>query len=160
MANPLGNGMPMTTALELPGLAITESLGLCCELVVRGAGLAGSVASSFKALRRGELGQYSELLSRHAALGWFDLDELERRVARVIEAQTREEADAVLTDLPPLPVSGQPPGRPRARRRHGHADTPRPDWTQTQERFRDPRSARIMRVWTDPDGGRHYVPDE
>jgi uncharacterized protein YbjQ (UPF0145 family) len=69
MVDPLGDGMPMTTALELPGADITESLGVCYGLVVRSMGLAGSVASSFKALRRGEVGQYTALLEdsrRHA----------------------------------------------------------------------------------------------
>jgi uncharacterized protein YbjQ (UPF0145 family) len=63
------SGMPMTTALELPGLEVIENLGVCYGLVVRSMGLAGSVASSFKALRRGEVGQYTALLEdsrRHA----------------------------------------------------------------------------------------------
>jgi Domain of unknown function (DUF1707) len=89
-----------------------------------------------------------ELLSRHAAAGRLELDELERRVA------------LVLADLPPLPASGSRKGRADSRRGHGEVTSPRVDWTPTPERFRDPRSARIMRVWTDPDGGRHYVPDE
>jgi uncharacterized protein YbjQ (UPF0145 family) len=61
--------MPMTTALELPGLRVSENLGVCYGLVVRSMGFAGSVASSFKALRRGEVGQYTRLLEdsrRHA----------------------------------------------------------------------------------------------
>src|ERR1700728_2457037 len=61
--------MPMTTALELPVLRVSESLGVCYGLVVRSMGFAGSVASSFKALRRGEVGQYTQLLEdsrRHA----------------------------------------------------------------------------------------------
>jgi len=61
--------MPMTTALELPGYRITENLGVCYGLVVRSMGLVGGVASSFKALRRGEVGQYTQLLEesrRHA----------------------------------------------------------------------------------------------
>jgi uncharacterized protein YbjQ (UPF0145 family) len=69
MVDPLGDGMPMTTALDLPCADITESLGVCYGLVVRSMGLAGSVASSFKALRRGEVGQYTALLEdsrRHA----------------------------------------------------------------------------------------------
>jgi uncharacterized protein YbjQ (UPF0145 family) len=56
MVDPLGGGMPMTTALDVPGADITESLGVCYGLVVRSMGLAGSVASSFKALRRGDVG--------------------------------------------------------------------------------------------------------
>lgn len=103
--------------------------------------------------------QLFELLARHAAAGRLELDELERRVARVAEAHTREEAAAVLGDLPPLPASAERTGRLGARRGHGDADMPGPDWTPTPERFRDPRSGRIMRVWIDTSGGRHYVPD-
>ncbi|MGO9901534.1 MAG: DUF1707 domain-containing protein [Solirubrobacteraceae bacterium] len=103
--------------------------------------------------------QLFELLSRHAAAGRLELDELERRVSRVAEAQTREDAAAVLADLPPLPASTRRPRRLGAQRGHGDADTPGPDWTPTPERFRDPRSERIMRVWIDTGGGRHYVPD-
>ncbi len=62
-------GLPMTTALELPGMTVSENLGVVYGLVVRSMGFAGSVASSFKALRRGEVGQYTQLLEdsrRHA----------------------------------------------------------------------------------------------
>jgi uncharacterized protein YbjQ (UPF0145 family) len=61
--------MPMTTGLELPGVAISENLGVCYGLVVRSIGFAGGVAAGFKALRRGEVGQYTQLLEesrRHA----------------------------------------------------------------------------------------------
>jgi uncharacterized protein YbjQ (UPF0145 family) len=61
--------MPMTTGLELPGYRVTENLGVCYGLVVRSMGLVGGVASSFKALRRGEVSQYTQLLEesrRHA----------------------------------------------------------------------------------------------
>ncbi|HWE15098.1 MAG TPA: heavy metal-binding domain-containing protein [Solirubrobacteraceae bacterium] len=63
------SGLPMTTALELPGITVSENLGVVYGLVVRSMGLAGSVASSFKALRRGEITQYTQLLEdsrRHA----------------------------------------------------------------------------------------------
>ncbi len=59
----------MTTALELPGYRVTENLGVCYGLVVRSMGLVGGVAGSLKALRRGEVGQYTQLLEesrRHA----------------------------------------------------------------------------------------------
>jgi uncharacterized protein YbjQ (UPF0145 family) len=61
--------LPMTTALELPGVRIRENLGVCYGLVVRSMGLAGGVAASFKGLRRGEISQYTQLLEdsrRHA----------------------------------------------------------------------------------------------
>ncbi len=60
---------PMTTALELPGMRVRTNLGVCYGLVVRSMGFSGSVAASFKALRRGEISQYTELLEdsrRHA----------------------------------------------------------------------------------------------
>ncbi len=34
-------------------------------------------------------------------------------------------------------------------------------WLPTQERFRDPTTGKIMRVWVDPaDQSRHYVPED
>ena len=62
-------GLPMTTGLEIPGLTVVENLGVVYGLVVRSMGLAGSVGASFKALRRGEVSQYTQLLEdsrRHA----------------------------------------------------------------------------------------------
>lgn len=105
--------------------------------------------------------QLFERLSRHAAAGRLDVAELERRVAVVAAAQTREEAAAVLTDLPPLPADPPPPTRTRTRwgRGHGDADSARADWRPTGERFRDPKTNRVMRVWEDAGGVRHYVPD-
>ncbi len=73
--------------------------------------------------------------------------------------QTREQAAAVLADLPPLPDDPRP-ARARWGRGHGDADKPRADWRPTGERFRDPRTNRVMRVWEDASGARHYVPDE
>jgi uncharacterized protein YbjQ (UPF0145 family) len=68
-AQPLSAGLPMTTALELPGLRIAENLGVCYGLVVRSMGFTGGVAASFKGLRRGEITEYTQLLEdsrRHA----------------------------------------------------------------------------------------------
>jgi hypothetical protein len=45
-------------------------------------------------------------------------------------------------------------------RRHGESAGPAPGWAPTEEVFRDPGTNRVMRVWADRDGGRHYVPDE
>jgi uncharacterized protein YbjQ (UPF0145 family) len=60
---------PITTALELPGYAIREQLGLVFGLVVRSMGLTRNVTAAFSALRQGEVSQYTELLEdsrRHA----------------------------------------------------------------------------------------------
>ena len=61
--------MPMTTALELPGRRVSENLGVCYGLVVRSMGAIGGISASFKALRRGEISEYTQLLEdsrRHA----------------------------------------------------------------------------------------------
>jgi hypothetical protein len=101
-----------------------------------------------------------ETLKRHAAVGRLDTAELERRVALVAEAQTREAAAAALAGLPPLAPPRARERRPRWGRGHGEVDQPGPDWQPTGERFRDPRTQVVLRVWVDPAGERHYVADE
>ncbi|HEV3390931.1 MAG TPA: DUF1707 domain-containing protein [Solirubrobacteraceae bacterium] len=101
--------------------------------------------------------QLYETLKRHAAEGRLDVAELERRVALVAEADTREAAAAAVADLPPLASTTNPDRRPRRGRGHGEVDKPGPDWQPTSERFRDPRTRRVLRVWVDPAGDRHYV---
>ena len=44
-------------------------------------------------------------------------------------------------------------------RRHAESAAPQSGWTQTPEAFRDPSSGRLMRVWVDQAGSRHYVPE-
>jgi len=44
-------------------------------------------------------------------------------------------------------------------RRHGETDKPRPGWRRTDEVFNDPSTNRVMRVWLDQSGERHYVPE-
>jgi hypothetical protein len=44
-------------------------------------------------------------------------------------------------------------------RRHGESDRPGADWQQTDELFNDPSTNRVMRVWLDQKGERHYVPE-
>jgi hypothetical protein len=101
-------------------------------------------------------------LSRHHVAGHLDVDELERRVGVVAAAITREQAAAAFTDLPALPGEPTAPGneRPRWGRGHGDADAPHAGWRPTGERFRDPKTNRVMRVWEDAGGARHYVPDD
>jgi hypothetical protein len=45
-------------------------------------------------------------------------------------------------------------------RRHGESDHPKADWRRTDEVFHDPSTSRVMRVWLDQAGERHYVPEE
>ena len=109
------------------------------------------------------------LLREHYAHGSLSLDELRRRVGVVLAAEYSDEAMAAVADLPLLAggatAGSDGPGGPRMpigqRRRHAQAAAPGPGWTPTPERFRDPSTKKIMRVWIDPaDGSRHYVPDD
>ena len=106
--------------------------------------------------------QLYERLNRHAAAGRLDVAELERRVGVVAQATTREEAAAADGRSPGAArrATGPTRERPRWGRGHGDADAPAADWRPTNERFNDPRTNRVMRVWEDAGGTRHYVPDD
>jgi hypothetical protein len=101
------------------------------------------------------------LLREHYALGQLDLEELDRRVGLVLSATYLDQASAAIADLPALagPETAQP--RPVKRRRgHAQAAMPAAGWLPTEERFRDPTTRVVMRVWIDPvDHSRHYVPE-
>jgi len=101
------------------------------------------------------------LLREHYALGQLDDDELDRRVGAVLGARYLDEAASAVTYLPQLAAPGAAGGRP-ARQRRGHAQAAEPaaGWIPTNERFRDPTTRAVMRVWIDPaDQSRHYVPE-
>ncbi len=102
-----------------------------------------------------------EQLGWHASAGRIDMRELERRLDAIAAATTREQAAAVMAGLPPLEPASGGRARRRFRARHGHGEaaTPAPDWQPTAERFRDPGTNQVMRVWVDSGGGRHYVPE-
>jgi hypothetical protein len=106
-------------------------------------------------------------LREHYARGELELDELSRRVEVVLSATYLDQATAAVADLPPFagpaagPAASGPAPRPR-RRGHGQAAKPGAGWVRTSERFRDPTSKVIMRVWVDPSTDpetRHYLPD-
>ena len=78
--------MPMTTALELPGAKVRDNLGICYGLVVRSMGFTGGVTASFKALRRGEISEYTQLLE----------DSRRHAIDRMIDNARLMGADAVL----------------------------------------------------------------
>lgn len=107
-------------------------------------------------------------LREHFALGQLDLDDMSRRVGVVLASTYVDEAAQAVLDLPPLAGMGSgepapdPAGRPRLgqRRRHAQRMTPAAGWVPTSEKFRDPSTRAIMRVWIDPaDLSRHYVPE-
>jgi hypothetical protein len=108
------------------------------------------------------------LLREHYARGQLDLEEMSRRVGVVLASTYSDEAAAAVTDLPPLArmASGEPSparasrGRLGQRRRHAQRAQPGAGWVPTPERFRDPSTRAIVRVWIDPaDLSRHYVPE-
>jgi DUF1707 SHOCT-like domain len=110
------------------------------------------------------------ILREHFAAGRLTLDEVRRRTEVVVSATYADEADSALAELPAIAVmtaeagDGPPPARRGglfARRGHAEVARPAPGWVRTAERFRDPSSGTIMRVWLDPaDGSRHYAPDD
>ncbi|HSS90243.1 MAG TPA: DUF1707 domain-containing protein [Streptosporangiaceae bacterium] len=105
--------------------------------------------------------QLVALLREHYALGQLDDDELDRRVGAVLSARYMDEAASAVADLPRLAAPGSAAGPP-SRRRRGHAQAAEPvaGWIPTGERFRDPTTRAVMRVWIDPaDQSRHYVPE-
>lgn len=64
-----GYELPITTGLELPGRTVRQNLGITFGLVVRSMGVAKNFSAGFKALRQGEVTQYTDLLEdarRHA----------------------------------------------------------------------------------------------
>jgi hypothetical protein len=103
------------------------------------------------------------LLREHFAQGRIDRPELDRRIGIVLQAEFTDEAAAAVADLPHVLPAGETEAKLR-RRGHAQAAKPGPGWVPTSERFRDPASGVVMRVWLDPaaTGGseRRYVPDE
>jgi hypothetical protein len=104
------------------------------------------------------------LLREYYAQGRLELDEFDRRVGAVLSAQDLDAAAQALAGLPQppggTPPGGTPPGRTKRRRGHAQATEPAAGWLPTQERFRDPTTRAVMRVWIDPaDQSRHYVPE-
>jgi uncharacterized protein YbjQ (UPF0145 family) len=61
--------IPITTATDVPGTVVRENLGIAFGLVVRSMGFSKTFTAGFKALRQGEVSEYTELLEdarRHA----------------------------------------------------------------------------------------------
>jgi len=141
---------------------------------------AGPPAPRRTLLGDAERDRLTALLREHYAAGRLSLEELRRRAEVVLSAGYVDEAAAAFGDLPGGPAGaglpgvggvGAPGGGPGAgagrrpgwppRKGHAQARSPEPGWVPTAERFRDPSTGVIMRVWIDPsDQSRHYVPDD
>ena len=93
-------------------------------------------------------------LRRHLLDGRLEMEEFAERVGAAYEAKTQADLDKAMTGLPALPIEVEQ----SKNRRHGEVDLPAIGWHPTSERFRDPSTGRIMRVWVDRgDASRHYV---
>ncbi|HXL96243.1 MAG TPA: YbjQ family protein [Streptosporangiaceae bacterium] len=60
---------PVTTGLALQGMAVQQDLGVAFGLVVRSMGAIKGISAGFKAMRQGEVTEYTQLLEdsrRHA----------------------------------------------------------------------------------------------
>jgi uncharacterized protein YbjQ (UPF0145 family) len=60
---------PVTTAFELPGMAVERNLGVVFGLVVRAMGFTNAVTGGISSLRQGEVSQFTVVLEdarRHA----------------------------------------------------------------------------------------------
>jgi hypothetical protein len=91
------------------------------------------------------------LLGRHYVADRFDADELGRRLDLAYAGSTAE----ALAGLPPL---AEVAAKRRRGRRHGESGVADATWVPTKERFIDPSTQRVMRVWIDPaNHSRHYV---
>lgn len=104
------------------------------------------------------------LLREHFASGHFDVEEFSQRVEILLGSETVDQAAIAVQGLPPLSRGEPAPGRSWWRRlvggRHAQSDAAQAGWLPTSERFRDPSSGALMRVWFDPaDASRHYVPE-
>jgi hypothetical protein len=92
------------------------------------------------------------LLGRHYAADRLDADELDHRLDLAFAGSVEDALDG----LPPLAAAA--PAKRRWGRRHGESAAANPSWMPTKERFIDPSTERVMRVWVDPaDQSRHYV---
>lgn len=124
--------------------------------------MAGSAAGGLRPLASdADRERLVGLLREHYAQGLFDLDELTRRVGAVLSARYLDEAAAAVADLP-QGAARPSPGPQTLKRRRGHAEAAAPaaGWIPTQERFRDPTTRAVTRVWIDPaDQSRHYIPE-
>lgn len=106
----------------------------------------------------------AELLREHFAVGQIEVEEFSRRVEALLNATTPDQAATAVEDLPALsqrvPTARRPWWRRRSGGRHGQIPAARAGWLPTSERFRDPASGDLIRVWVDPaDTSRHYVPE-
>ncbi|WP_322752981.1 YbjQ family protein [Frankia sp. Cas3] len=62
--------LPISTTFDLPGFTVERTLGLCWGLIVRSVGAIKGISGGLRALRAGEVPQYTEVVdaARRTAL--------------------------------------------------------------------------------------------
>ncbi len=78
--------MMMSTTFDLPGYQIDKQLGLCWGVLVRSVGFAKGFTGGFKALKAGEVPQYTDVVNQAR----------EEAVSRLMEHARQLGANAVL----------------------------------------------------------------
>ena len=63
-------GIPTSTTFELPGYTVEQTLGLAWGLIVRSVGLTKGLTGGLRALKAGEVPQFTDVVdkARHTAL--------------------------------------------------------------------------------------------
>lgn len=61
---PVAEAIPCTTAFEFPGFVIDKHLGLTWGVLVRSVGLSKSFTGTFKAMKAGEVSQYTDVVDQ------------------------------------------------------------------------------------------------
>ncbi|MEI2715766.1 MAG: YbjQ family protein [Candidatus Nanopelagicales bacterium] len=61
---PIAEAIPCTTAFEVPGHDIVQHLGLTWGVLVRSVGFAKGFTGGFKAMRAGEVPQYTDVVDQ------------------------------------------------------------------------------------------------
>lgn len=61
---PIAEAIPVTTAFEIPGYRIDKNLGLTWGVLVRSVGFAKGFTGSFRALKAGEVPQYTDVVDQ------------------------------------------------------------------------------------------------
>lgn len=59
---PIPEAIPCTTAFEIPGHVVDKHLGLTWGVLVRSVGFTKGITSSFRALKAGEVPQYTDVV--------------------------------------------------------------------------------------------------
>ena len=70
MTGDLATGIPTSTTFELPGYTVERTLGLSWGLIVRSVGLTKGLTGGLRALKAGEVSQFTDVVdqARHTAL--------------------------------------------------------------------------------------------